>query len=450
MPLSVEVTTEVEPMAQLPPRTRLEQLVRGAHLSLSDFVTRYSVVAAELGEKTAVSEAQAKRWLSGMSRHPLPVARRVLERWWKEPIDRLLSPPESTAGAAVAVIGMTEEELIVNAGRDSVAHSIQAASALDPSALEQLHAEAQKAAHAYYVTPPMTMLVDLLRLRGVVYAQLDRVQKPRQKAELYLIAGQVCGLLSSVSWDLGHPEVADEHARAAHTYGAVIDHPSLQAWARALQVTGTFWSGRPRRAVSIATAALEVAPEGTARARLLAVNARSLALLGARDEVASALAGAEFELDKAGNDSFLDEIGGELGFNRARLALCAGAAFVSLGDGERAEIEALAALELFGLVPPQLKWAAGELGARIDLAAARILRNDLAGAEDALRQVFDLESQRRTEALTRRLTDIGVVLRTSQFRRAVEATRIGEAIENFATDSLPAISAYPAITSGTD
>jgi hypothetical protein len=71
------------------------------------------------------------------------------------------------------------------------------------------------------------MLTDLVALRDTVYAQLDRTHKPRQQAELYLVAGQVCGLLSSVSFDLGHPGVAEELARAAHTYGSVIDHPSL-------------------------------------------------------------------------------------------------------------------------------------------------------------------------------------------------------------------------------
>jgi hypothetical protein len=46
------------------------------------------------------------------------------------------------------------------------------------------------------------MLTDLVRLRDTVYEQVDRTHKPRQQAELYLLAGLVCGLLSSVSFDL--------------------------------------------------------------------------------------------------------------------------------------------------------------------------------------------------------------------------------------------------------
>jgi len=184
-----------------------------------------------------------------------------------------------------------------------------------------------------------------VQLRDTAYEQLDRTRKPRQQAELYLVAGQVCGLLSSVSWDLGHAEVADEQARAAYTYGQVIDHPSLCAWARALQVTVAFWSGQPRRAATIAEAALAAAPTGTARARLHSVHARSLAMIGARQEVHAALNAAADELDRSGDDPFLDETGGELGSDRSRRALCAGASFVALGDGAQAETEALTAGE---------------------------------------------------------------------------------------------------------
>lgn len=347
-------------------------------------------------------------------------------------MSRLLGPPDR---GRVAVF-LSEEELIVNAGRESVDHAIKAASALDPSALEHLHDAAQRAARAYYVRPPLMMLTDLVRLRDTVYEQLDRTHKPRQQAELYLLAGQMCGLLSSVCWDLGHPEIAEEQARSAHTYGSVIDHPSLCAWARALQVTVMFWTARPHDAVSLAATALETAPVGTARARLHCVRARSLALIGARQEVRTALEAAAQELQRAGDDPFLDEIGGELGFDHSRRALCAGASYVALGDGEQAETEAATALALFSQLPERARFIAGELGARVDLATARTLRGDLAGAEDALEAVFALDPELRTEAVARRLTNLRRVLSSARYRGAGEAGRIGEAIEDFTARSL--------------
>ncbi|MFD9895122.1 hypothetical protein ACFWY9_37755 [Amycolatopsis sp. NPDC059027] len=431
-------------MASKPPRSRLEQLAHAAHLSVVGFLKEYTQQASRCGEGDSVhiSERQAKRWLAGGAPTPQAISCRVLEHWWGEPVGRLLGPPELEVSRAP----VTEEELIVNAARESVEHAIEAASALDPSALEHLQSAAGRAAQAYYVTPPLSMLTDLVRLRNTVYDQLDRTHKPRQQAELYLIAGQVCGLLSSVSWDLGHADVAEEQARAAHTYGSVIDHPSLSAWARALQVTVAFWSGRPRRAVAIATAALENAPVGTARVRLHSVNARALALIGARQEVQAELDKAADELDRAGDDPFLDEIGGELGFDRSRRALCAGAAYVALGDGDRAETEALGALELFSQLPEASRWGAGELGARVDLGTARALRGDLAGAADALVPVLDLDPARRTEALSQRMQGLGRLLTTARYRGAVEAAQLGEGIEDFTASSLARASATRMIT----
>jgi hypothetical protein len=382
------------------PHTRLEQLVWQRRLSVSEFQREFGL------------EAQR---------------------------DELLGPPRLQSRR------ITEQELAVNAGRESVSHAIAAASALDPSALEHLHAAADEAARAYYVTPPLEMLSDLVALRDTVYTQLDRTHKPAQQTQLYLIAGQVCGLLSSVSWDLGLVGPAEEQARAAHTYGNVIDHLSLQAWARALQVAACFWSGHPRRAATIAASALETAPVGTARARLHSVHARALALIGARGEVRAELDAAADELDKAGRDDFLDEVGGELAFDRARRGLCAGASYVILGDGDQAEREAEDALELFDAVPEEQRWAAGALGAMVDLGAARTLRGDLAGARQALGQVFELPPARRTEAIAQRLFALGRVLGTARYRGAAEARELGGEIEDFTTTTLARLSATRAL-----
>ncbi|MBV9160358.1 MAG: hypothetical protein JO281_02105 [Pseudonocardiales bacterium] len=293
-------------MAQVP-RTRLEQHAQTAHLSVREFADRFHAAAIECGEGRAhISERQAKRWFAGESDLPRPVCRRVLEHWWSEPVSRLLGPPDSDT---VSVF-MSEEELIVNAGRESVHHAIKAAAALDPSALEHLHDAAQRAARAYYVAPPLAMLTDLVRLRDTVYEQLDRTHKPRQQAELYLLAGQFCGLLSSVSLDLGRMNVAEAQARAAHTYGSVIDHQSLCAWARTLHSNIYLWCEQPKRAISVADSALPDAPHGTARARLHAARARALAMLGGCDEATTALDSSSYEFDVSGNDPLMDEIGG--------------------------------------------------------------------------------------------------------------------------------------------
>jgi hypothetical protein len=73
----------------------------------------------------------------------------------------------------------------------------------------------------------------------------------------------------------------------------------------------------------------------------------------------------------------------------------------------------------------------------VDLATARTLRGELAGAEDALVAVFALDPERRTESVVQRLTSLGRMLGSTRYRDAVEAGRIGDAIEDFTTRSLP-------------
>ncbi|MFI6998295.1 hypothetical protein [Nocardia sp. NPDC050175] len=412
------------------PRTRLEQLAIQNSLGPIDFVREFKRQAHALGLDLDVSLSAAKRWMKGDPGKPRDASRQVLEAWFGETIAVLAGPPLYQSRQ------VTEQELAVNAAHDSVSHAIEAASALDPSALEHLNAAAGAAARAYCITPPLEMLTDLVALRDTIYVQLDRTHKPLQQAELYLLAGQVCGLLSSVSWDLGLLNAAEEQARAAYTYGNIIDHLSLQAWARALQVTAAFWSGYPRRAAKIAAAALDQAPMGTARVRLHSVNARALALIGARGEVRHELDAAATELDRAGNDPFLDEIGGELAFDRARRALCAGASYVALGDGDQAQQEAEAAVALFASIPDDQRWEAGALSAQVDLGAARTIRGDLAGAAAALEPVFRLKPARRTEAIAQRLLTLAQVLGTTRYRGASEAVALGGTIEDFTSISL--------------
>ncbi|MGH3867626.1 MAG: hypothetical protein ACRDQ4_16115 [Pseudonocardiaceae bacterium] len=145
------------------------------------------------------------------------------------------------------------------------------------------------------------------------------------------------------------------------------------------------WTDRPRHGATLAASALDSAPAGTARAQLYDVQARSLALIGT-------------------------------------------------------------ALQLFSDVPEADRWVAGELAARMDLATARTLRNDLAGAEDALGPVFAVHPEQLTEAVVRRLTTLGRMVGAPRYRGAVEANRIGEAIENFTRTSFRAARPEPSST----
>lgn len=193
--------------------------------------------------------------------------------------------------------------------------------------------------------------------------------------------------------------------------------------------------------------ALTDAPHGTASARLHAARARAIAMLGGCDEATTALDNSSYEFDVAGNDSLMDEIGGEFGFDRARHALGVGATYVLLGNATLAEAGAIRALKLLDARQPHERWNAGLLAARVDLGAARLLDGDLAGTEDALAPVFTLAPEWRTQALFSRIVKLGRMLHTAQYRRATEGSRICEAIEDFTANSLVARSARQTIAS---
>ena len=430
---------------QPPPRTRLEQRTQAAHLSRPDFCRAFHDAGQKIGENLHVSERQADRWLAGPKSSPRPKACRVLEYWFGEPVAVLFGPPElAVEPVAGPSTGRAEEALA--AAQAASLYAMTAAQAIDPGVLEQLHADVRTAASAYFSAPPLRQASDLHRLRTLVYTQLDRTRKPQQVAELQLVLAEVAGLESSVHAALGNLAAAEKHALTAATFGGIIDQPSICAWARALQVAALFWAGRAAEAVPIAEAALLTAPRGTARARLKAVHARSLALIGARDETHTMTDQVDDDLDQAGGDLLLDGTGGELGFSRARAQLCASSAYVTLGEGQAAETAATVALELFEAAPKHEQWTAGMIGARIDLGAARTLRGDLAGAEDALAPVFRLAPERRTSALTGRLNRLSRILATRPYR-GVEASRICGRIDDFTARSLPRAT-RPAITAG--
>ncbi|GGM63941.1 hypothetical protein GCM10012275_38130 [Longimycelium tulufanense] len=413
------------PSRRREPRTRLAQLVKQRRWSVEEFCARFT--EAGRGEGTvSLSRRQATRWLSGDVDEPRPAQQRVLEHLFGEPLEALLGSPVTSADPVAPP--PSDEERLMTAARDTTAHVMSTAAALDPIALEQLHAEARRLAHAYFHTAPAALARELLTFRQTVRDQLERTRKPGQQAELYLILGQVSGLLSASAAAVGQFDVAEEYARGAYGYGSLVDSPSLCAWARAWQVASTFWSGRAHLAAELSAAAVRSAPPGTARARLWAVNARALALLGARGEVEQALGRAADELDRAGSDPLLDGVGGELCFGRSRTALCAGTAYVALRDAHRAEEATMLALRLFA---ERERWRPGELGATVDLAAARTLRGDLAGAEEALAPVFTLELDHRTEALRLRLVHLTRVLGTARYRQSLEARRITEQATEF-------------------
>jgi tetratricopeptide (TPR) repeat protein len=474
-----------------PRPTLLRVLVAQRHWQKYEtFATQYGRAADELAARDydpklrglSIAKRQFERWLAGtLKTRPYPDHCRVLEYLFGHTVEELFSaalqPSEpSQAGADWAsalarisaapsgpaiVIGDTtpsdhpgdpvavvsggrrhsgptgprsqdiEKELVI-AARESREHAEYVAShSLDPTSVEQLRDDVVRLARNYAQTSPLLLYIDAKRVRDRGFELLDRTKHTEQEYDLYLMIGQTCGLLASLSFDLGSREAATEQARSAWIYGQHVGHNGLRAWARGMQSLIAYWSGRPLEALALARDGQDYAPPGTAMVRLRCIEARAWSHLGDADETTRAIAAAHDARDQASSDELHDGIGGEFSFDEARQARCNGSAYLELGDAQSAIRETQRAIELFATTPRDRGWLKVDAEAHADLSGAYLLRSQFDGAQQALAPVFAIPPEHRIEGLTRRLGRVRHLLVRSAFRNAREARQLGEQLEDF-------------------
>jgi hypothetical protein len=439
-------------------RTLVDAVIAARRWTTDECVRHFADAAADLGEPATLSAAQLKRWRRGrLAGLPRPTACRVAEQLFGYPIEELLAPippdylpPRHGAVPATPPPVPTDHDFvdvepdpIMSAAHDASEHAADAGRAIEDTTLEQLHVDVTRLAHTYAATPPAVMFAQLRRARNLTYRMLERTRRPAQISDLYLIAGQLSGLMAAASYDLGHPDAAAEQARAAFTYGQITDHNTLRAWARATLSTIAFWSGRSREGAAHAQAGLQYVAGGDTAIRLHAVAARSWALSGARAEALAALRAAEDERQRRDyGDCLADDIGGEFAFGPARQEMSAGSTMLALGEGADAAVHAQATLDLFDAMPPEQHRAASIHGARVDLSIARVMASDLDAVADVLAPTLALAPERCTERITARLRTLSGHLAGTRFRGSPHAghliTEIEELLEQATTQrSLP-------------
>jgi hypothetical protein len=467
--------------AQGPARTLLARLVQERNWTVEDFRQQYTEVSEAAGRGLTVSERQVMRWFSGqVSGLPYPAACRVLERMFDRPASELLGTKAAGSKPVEGVVdgaslwparlarmedfgirgggysdnGAAEMELVMATARESGEHAMfAAAGSLDTSSVEQLGDDVRRLAHAYSTSPPFQLFADLTRTRNTVYALLEQTKRPRQLNDLYTFAGQLCGLLGIASLDLGSFDAGAENARAAWAYGQIVDDDGLRSWARAVQATVAFWSGRPREGVKLTNTGLDYARPGSGEIRLHAVQARSYAAIGAAEEAMAALAAAERAAEANASDELLDDVGGELAFGEERRLLSAAATHLALGQLDQVEHAASQAIDRFAEIPIANRWMPGEYGARIDLIVARTWQGNIEGAEEALAPVLTLPSEQRTGRLAGRLRGLRRSLSQPRYRGSAAVEQLDEQIELFVRESapvglLPGVSHHPMLGGG--
>jgi hypothetical protein len=438
---------------RVPPRTLLEKIIRESDHTIEEWRRRFDDAAREMKESATLSARQLQRWMAGEVDDARASARRVAARLWGYPFTTLLAPPGVLAvvapptlpdisipnghtvggSAGVPSLGLLEEVTIM-AAHESSRHAAESDGSASPVVIEQVQAEVWRLARGYADTPPLRLLAEARQARNLAYTALDRTKRPAQTKDLYLAAGQLCGLMAVASFDLAVWEAAAEQARSAHVYAELVDHAGLRAWARGTQALIAYWTGRPRQAIIHVEAGLDGAPAGAAEARLRCIEARAWSHIGGDPSRTTEALRAADEAHTAdhGGDDLHDEIGGEFGWGSSRHAACAGTALLGIGDAAGAVDRARQAIELLpddpfgGLVAER---------AHIDLAAAELALGRLDAADASLASVWLVPIPQRRHSLTDRLVQMARVLSSTRWRDDHQAAELRDRIEMFNTEA---------------
>ncbi len=307
---------------------------------------------------------------------------------------------------------------------------------LGGTTLEQLHEDVVRIAREYDQGPLLLIFGEITRVRNRAYRLLERTHRPAQLRDLYVIVGQLCGLLAYASSDLGYHAAAAEQARSAFAYAEVADHNALRTWARGIQALMVYYAGRLREAVDLARSGQEYSPSGTALARLSSYEAQAWSSIGNVADTTRAIEVASRARDRAEDlEDFPYCIGGVFAFPPAEQAGYISESYINLGNGGHAAQGGQQAVELFAASPPEKRCCCCEPLAHTNLATARLIQGELGGAREALAPVFALPVHQRLAPTVQRVVNIRARLAQQPYRDAAEARDLGEAIEDFATAS---------------
>ncbi|WP_433714378.1 helix-turn-helix domain-containing protein [Nocardia sp. CA-084685] len=158
-----------------------------------------------------------------------------------------------------------------------------------PLTIKDLRDNLRWVTREYLKSPTLPLFRRVVQTRDRAIELLQGRQRPRQSAELYGIAGWSMTILGWITTDLGNPEIAERHLRAAWALAENTEDNELRAWIRAAQNTAAAWRGQYDEAASAAADGLTYANAGTAPLILASARAIDLAHLDRRQESAAAI-----------------------------------------------------------------------------------------------------------------------------------------------------------------
>ncbi|MGH3801933.1 MAG: helix-turn-helix domain-containing protein, partial [Pseudonocardiaceae bacterium] len=299
------------------------------------------------------------------------------------------------------------EEVVVAAEESAQFHRWSATTNVDDDVLEQMAADVAELARREQIDPPVATYVRLLGARDDVFRLIAGHQQPRHTTSLYKIAGQLCGLLSVVTFDLGYPHAASTHARTALHCAEVSGYTPVRVFVRHVQSNVAYWAGRYDEAAALVESALTDATSGTVLLRLASQQARINAARRQPNEVRRAL-----ELAATAPTERTPDEPGVLGFDAGTAALLASEAHYALGGTEHLDAAVdwarTAVNEFTAEARPKAMYVAA---ARFDLALAYLGRGDLDAVGEHLAPVLQsTQAEYRTVPVIGRARSLNTLL----------------------------------------
>lgn len=301
--------------------------------------------------------------------------------------------------------------------------------------LERLESALTQIAVDYVHAPLHQVFTDLVATRDRLLFLLSGHQPLGQTSELLLLAGTSCLLLGHASQNLGDEDAAVAQLQAAWTFAQQADNNDLRAWVKGTAALIAEWSTHRKTALDYTRQAIRLAPGGETRIRIAAIEARAAARIGDRGTAMAALQELQRAREQKAAPDALTRFGGLLTFPEAKQEYYMGGTFALLGEHQRAEKHATAAIELYESGPREHRSYGDEALARLDIVTARIVAGEIEGAGEQLQPLLELPANRRIRQLgdamegVARLLEEPRLARSRLARELVDATRGYKAID---------------------
>lgn len=274
---------------------------------------------------------------------------------------------------------------------------------------------------AYLSSPAGPMLDQALKLRQEIIRRIRvGAARPHEIADLYVAASRASGVLSYAALDLGEPDAADTHARAAWQLADLAADDELRAWVRGTESLIARFQKDYGRAARFIEDGMKYAGPGTSTVRLLCGAAQCAANAG--DSAA-----AQHMLDAALNardHAQPDSVNGLFAFSYAKQLYYAGSSLMWLNDEpalQRAAHDAQEAITLWEHEGEQFRSLDDEALAHVYMATARLKLGEIDGAMDAVRPILALPPERQISWIRRRVAELAVHLDGERFANSKAA-----------------------------